>query len=156
MKVKAKGEIYSQVLYSTEPEEKDPIMEESLILYFDARIYSEIVGKRQEQIEDYLAGDGDNPPSKAKGSPILRGTFKISMGGFEFIGEKFSSAEIKIVKKVGAVIKLHIVLPGSEKFHTWIYKNFRKMIDITITEINEQMVIPDKKEKSGGEEKPPF
>lgn len=143
MTVEAKGEIYSQVLCATEPDEKDQILEESLVLCFSAKAYPNIVGKRQEQIEDYLAGDGDNPPSKAKGSPILRGTFNICMGGFKFNGEKFTSAEVKIVKKVGAVIRLHIVLPGSEKFHAWIYNNFRKMIDITITEINEQKNIDD-------------
>ncbi len=138
------GEIYNMVLCSTIPENKDPIPELSLSLHFKALEYPELVGMNSDEMARLFEDGETKSVSFGRGAKILKGNYNIKIGeAFEFTGEQFSSAVVAMVQKIGAVIKLHITLPYSVGFLTWIPANFRKVIDISIVEVNEQMELPD-------------
>jgi hypothetical protein len=143
---KASGELTKQALTSKQKKNHDPEQGESLYINFNMTKYSQIADLERLDVERFFTGHSTSW-NLGKGSSIMKGTFNISFGDFEFLGQKFSSATIGMVKKVGAIIKLHITLPFSEELHAWIPGNINKMIPISIIEVNEQMEVeqPDNK-----------
>jgi hypothetical protein len=157
MKIEAKGEIYNMSLCSTDKENSDPLQEISLNLHFKAIDYPEIISMDKEQVEKFFADGVHRNITMGKGSPILRKTFNINIDGEEFVGESFSSATASMVKKIGAVIKLHATLIFSETLWNRGPKISRKMIAISFKEINEQLELPNPTEDDNkDQEKAPF
>jgi hypothetical protein len=151
MKVEAIGEIYTMNLCQTTPEGKEPISEISLSLHFKAIDYPELIDLDREEVQRLFDAKKDEygifgNTSIRNTTSILRGTFNISfLEAFKFTGEKFTSGTVSMVKDIGAVIKLHVKLKYSPALITWIVANFRKMMNINITEVNHQMEIPQPK-----------
>jgi hypothetical protein len=154
MRIEAKAEIYNMSLCSTDKDNDDPLKEISLSLHFKSIEYPELIDMSADQVEEFFADGIHKNITMDKGSPILRGTFNVTIDGDIFKGESFSSATAGMVKKIGAVTKLHLTLKFSKKFWEKGPDIFRKMINVFIEEVNEQLEIPQQGED--GKEKTPF
>lgn len=79
---------------------------------------------------------------------IRRENYNISFAGsFNFKGQSFRSAKIKMVKDIGAVICLGINVPYDKNFLVWCAENYRPdLIEVTIDQVkSKQTSLPGAK-----------
>lgn len=151
--MKFKGEIEVKKFCETEKKGTGPIQEESLNLNFKVLKDNDVangfengcalIGMSPEEISDLI---GDNNKTGIKISSFSgkkSGIYNIIINGYEFVGNTFSSFEVKHVKKIGNVIILRLRIPYNEDFHMAYPGFIRNVIDIEITEVNEQLTLTD-------------
>jgi hypothetical protein len=139
------GEISKQSMKTTAKDD-DLDLEESLFILFKAKDYAEIVGLLCKDIERLLESGLFSNMNIGKASKIIKGTFNITIDSFEFIGQKFTSGTVGIVRDSGICVRLHTNLPFNEDFHNWIPTNLKKELKITLKELNEQKTVPQPEE----------
>jgi hypothetical protein len=135
-----KGELFAVNFCESEKKAADPIQEESLVLHFPTESGACLVEMTKEEISDFFNGGVRESFTMGKGSIILSDTFNIKINGFQFKGDKFSSGEVKRVKKVGEIIVLRVKIPYEESFHEAYPGFIRKMIDIEIKSVGQATV----------------
>jgi hypothetical protein len=144
MNFKGKGEISTQRLCKKDMENADPVIEESLIIQFNADNYAELTGITNEEMKSFFKKNENKGFEKDKGSFILSNVFNLKLDNrHEFTGEKFTSCVIKKIDKTSPVIRLHCRLKFTENFHRDLPTLLNTVIDIEIKSVNEQMEIPE-------------
>jgi hypothetical protein len=146
MQVEFLGEISNQSLNSKSRKDNDDYVEESLLILVKAKEYPEIAGLSSGEIERYLETGLFSNFNIGKASTIIKGVFNLDIAGFNFIGQKFTSGSVGLIKDSGICIKLHVNLPFNKEFHAWIPNNYRTMLKIKIWEVNEQLEIEPSEE----------
>jgi len=137
-----KGEIYNMSLCSTTLEGKDHILELSLTLKFKALEFPEF-----PELAPLFEYGETQSVSLGRGTAIRKGTYRIDIGeSFDFKGQLDRigyKGYVYLMLKSGYIQGSRIRLSPdnpSVGFLTWIADNFRKMIDMRITEIRDKDV----------------
>lgn len=148
-----KGEIEIGKFCETARKTDTPVQEESVTLVFPVlkmqdvaegfKNPSELLGMTPAGISALI---GDHDKAGIKVNEITgekAGVYNIIINDYEFIGNTFSSFVAKRVKKQGTIIiRLRVKIKYQGKFHEQYPRFIKDVLDIEITEVNEQMKIP--------------
>lgn len=144
MEFKGKGEISTQRLCKKDMGDADPVVEESVMLQFQAEECAELCTMSNSDMQDFFKDNIRKCFEMDSGSFILSNIFNITFDDdHELTGEEFSSCVVKKIDKAVPMIQLKCRLKFTERLHAALPKLLNTVIDIEIKSVNEQASIDD-------------